>query len=76
LLSRKNWAKREPKKGGFRPLIFNVSAGYSLHILRLEESLKLTKTGGVTHLAESLGLNLSDTLTGNLELLANLLKCP
>ena len=40
----------------------------------VQEILELLGTGGMTELSERLGLDLTDTLTGDVELLADLLK--
>ena len=56
------------------PPFVEINESGTSHILRLEESLKLTKAGGVAHFAERFGLDLTDTLAGHLELLTHLLE--
>ena len=61
--------------GFIGPSILQTGNGFQLcgsHFVRVEEALELADTGRVTHFAESLGLDLSDALAGDLELATDL----
>ena len=49
-----------------------VHAGFFEIDIAFKEAVKLTDAGGVTHFAECFGLDLADTLAGDLKLAADL----
>mgnify|MGYP000206134575 CR=1 FL=1 len=53
-----------------------VHAGFFEIDIAFKEAVKLTDTGGVTHFAECLGLDLADALAGDLKLATDLFSRP